>query len=70
MAGLSKLTWREYRRVFRKQRRATRGAVESSVVVAELVGTLLWMAWELGRGRRAKEAAVANKVAAGEATIA
>ena len=51
-AGLSELTWREYRRVFRKQRRAT---VESSIVVAELVGTVLWMAWELGaQGKESK----------------
>ena len=45
MAGLSKLTWRGFRRVFRKQRRATRGAVGSSVVVAELVGAVMWMGW-------------------------
>ena len=70
MAGLSELTWRGYRRVFRKQRRATRGAVKGSVVVAELVGTVMWMAWELGRGRRAKEAAATKEVATGEAAAA
>ena len=70
MAGLSKLTWRGFRRVFRKQRRATRGAVGSSVVVAELVGAVMWMGWQLGWGRRAQEAAAAKEVAVGEAAAA
>ena len=74
MAGLPKLTWREYKRVstFRKQRGAgaTKGTVESSVVVAELVGTVLWMAWELDRGGRAGGTAATKRVpvAAEEAT--
>ena len=70
MAGLSELAWRRYRRVFRKQRRATKGAVASSVVVAELAGAVMWMGLELGRGRRAHEAATTKKVAVGEAAAA
>ena len=70
MAGLSDLTWRGYRRVSGKQRRAIRGVMGSSFVVAELVEAVMGMGWELGRRRRAQEVAAAKKVVAAETAAA
>ena len=44
--AVSELSWRRFRRVFRKKRRV---AVEGPVLTVELVGTVLWMAWERAR---------------------
>ena len=41
--AVSELTWRKFRRVFRKKRRI---AAEGPVLTVELVGAVLWMAWE------------------------
>ena len=53
----SELSWRRFRRVFRKKRRAV-VTVEGLVLAVELVGTVLWMAWESAREgwRREREA--------------
>ena len=58
--SVSELSWRRFRRAFRKKRRAV---VEGPVLAVELVGAVLWMAaagetecaWGVhgdGRGRR------------------
>ena len=44
--AVSELSWRRLRRVFRKKRRAV---VEGPVPTVELVGAVLWMAWERAR---------------------
>ena len=44
--AVSELSWRRFRRVFRKKRRAV---VEGPIMLVELVGAVLWMAWESWR---------------------
>ena len=44
--AVTELSWRRFRRVFRKKRSAI---VEGPVLTVELVGTVLWMAWERWR---------------------
>ena len=45
--AVSELSLRRSRKVFKKKRRAV---VEGPVLAVELVGTVLWMAWESARG--------------------
>ena len=60
--AVSELSWRRFRRVFRKKRRAV---VEGPVLSVELVGTVLWMAWESWRGKdMARREATAEQTAA------
>ena len=42
------LPWRRFRTVFRKKRGAV---VEGPVLAVELIGTVLWVAWERWRDR-------------------
>ena len=44
--AVSELSWRRFRRVSREKRRAV---VEGLVLAVELVGTVLWVAWESAR---------------------
>ena len=46
--AVTELSWRRFRRVFRKKRRAV---VEGPVLAVELVGIVMWVAWESWRGR-------------------
>ena len=50
--AVSERSWRRFRRVFRKKRRAV---VEGPVLAVELVGTVMRMAWERARGGRRRE---------------
>ena len=60
--AVSELSWRRFRRVFRRKRRV---AVEGPVLTVELVGTVLWMAWERARdGWRREREETAEQTAA------
>ena len=60
--AVSELSWRRFRRVFRRKRRV---AVEGPVLTVERVGTVLWMAWERARdGWRREREETAEQTAA------
>ena len=60
--AVSELSWRRFRGVFKKKRRV---AVQGPALTVELVGSVLWMAWEWARdGWRREREETAEQTAA------
>ena len=60
--AVSELSWHRFRRVFKKKRRV---AVQGPALTVELVGSVLWMAWEWARdGWRREREETAEQTAA------